>query len=532
MIEKITQFLDKRGMRKFYFFAILLGSLLCIIVITLMCVWASEQEGGFLTVIKEDYYHLFLFLFCIFFLIFFIFFIFIHKYEEKNSINYFSHIDVPIIFISEDYRIFWSNIDNISVFKDYTPIKLLNYLLLNPHCQPIIKNAFDSNVKDSFQQKILFGNDVEKYFNVQVSSVVKASKRKLCSLIFLDITQNKIVEEKYENTQREFQTQTEMLAIINAQLAVQEAGIKEQNEKLVSNQKQLEDQTLKLLKANSDLEEQNYQITVKTGYITDSIKYAKTIQEASLPSSEQMNRFFENFVLYRPKDIVSGDFYWISMQETYTFVVLGDCTGHGVPGAFMSMIGIRILVELINENKLNCPSVILEAMHDRIVSALKQNITENEDGMDIAICKIEISDKPEEGKFKLTYAGAKQSIFIKETKNQEVVQIKPDRRGIGGNAFSDIFFFTDQEFYLSSGDRIYITSDGYRDQNNSKHKRFGIKRFIQLLQELTPYELNKQKKIIEDTIDTWQGYEEQRDDISLIGFQLGESLPEPLVAIL
>ncbi|MCQ2975414.1 MAG: SpoIIE family protein phosphatase [Bacteroidales bacterium] len=344
-----------------------------------------------------------------------------------------------------------------------------------------------------------------------------------CCLVLKKLFQKR---QKLANQQREFQTQSEMFSLITAQMEVQQVAIQEQNDLLSSQHKQLELQANMLQSNNEELEKRNLQIIKKTNYITDSIKYAQTIQEAMLPSNEQMSSFFDNFVIYRPKDIVSGDFYWLSVNENYIWAVLGDCTGHGVPGAFMSMIGVRLLGELINENKIDRPSVILEAMHDKIVAALKQDITENTDGMDIAICRFKrVIDQ--EYDYELKYAGAKQPIYIKRKDNPDVEVTASDRRGIGGQTFADVFFFEDYDYKLNIGDRIYLTSDGIKDQNNVLRKRFGSKRIKMMINYIYTEKIADQKRYFEQILNHWQGLEEQRDDISLWGIELGDKIIMP-----
>ena len=313
-----------------------------------------------------------------------------------------------------------------------------------------------------------------------------------------------------------------MLSLITAQMEVQQAGIKEQNEVLSEQHKRLEEQAQKLTDAFQELELRNKQITIKTNYITDSIKYAQTIQEAMLPSEEQLSAFFDNFIIYRPKDIVSGDFYWLSITPEYTFAVIGDCTGHGVPGAFMSMIGIRLLGELINENKMYTPSTILKTMHEKIQAALKQDVSENNDGMDIAICRFRRTDSQDRNQWEMKFAGAKQPIFIYRKSLNDVETVEADRRGIGGQSYAEEFAFTDHDLMLDNGDRIYLTTDGIKDQNNIMRKRFGTVRVKMMISMTYTEKIQDQKMFADALLNNWEGLEEQRDDISLWGFELND----------
>ena len=241
-----------------------------------------------------------------------------------------------------------------------------------------------------------------------------------------------------------------------------------------------------------------------------------------LPGEEQMEAFFDNFIVFRPKDIVSGDFYWMSITPEYTFAAIGDCTGHGVPGAFMSMIGIRLLGELINENKVYTPSAILETMHEKIHTALKQNVSENNDGMDIAICRFKRIGTDDQHQWEMKFAGAKQPIFIYNRSNNEVNTVDADRRGIGGQTYTEEYTFTDHDLLLNNGDRIYMTTDGIKDQNNIMRKRFGTSRLKMMIAMTYTERIQDQKMFVDTLLNNWEGLEEQRDDISLWGFELND----------
>lgn len=430
----------------------------------------------------------------------------------------------PTLILDDNFNIKWNNLGQIDYLADIETKRIVSivsgYQKENLNIQQCLNNGeaavFENQIKINGQETAF----IIKFFSINKGK----SKLSMVCMLF-NIEKEKTAEKKIDALQRELQMQNEMLSLITAQMEVQQAGIKEQNEKLTEQHKKMEAQAQMLILANKELETQNKQITVKSGYITDSIKYAQTIQEAMLPSVEQMSGFYESFIIYRPKDIVSGDFYWLSIKEKYCFAILGDCTGHGVPGAFMSLIGIRILGELINENNIDRPSVILEAMHERIVQSLKQNYTENDDGMDIAICRIERTEKSNHN-FNIQYAGAKQPIFIKRKNRDKAEIINCDRRGIGGHSYNNFFFFEDNDFSLDFGDRIYLTSDGIKDQNNISRKRFGTKQLIELLGKSALTNMADQKYIIEETLNNWQGLEEQRDDISLWGFELSDITPE------
>lgn len=267
-------------------------------------------------------------------------------------------------------------------------------------------------------------------------------------------------------------------------------------------------------------------IKLKNDLITDSIRYALTIQQAILPSPERFAQVFsDHFILFRPKDIVSGDFYWFAnipakagVNERY-YVATVDCTGHGVPGAFMSMIGNSILNELVIEKGIVMPSQILEALNTQIRIALKQDRigkNVNSDGMDISICMFE---KKPDGKVLMTFSGAKTTLYYTVQKRAEVFQIKGDKKTIGGVQIEGRIF-TDQERLFSPGDAIYLTTDGYVDQNNPHREKFGSIRFIKLLEQITHLTMAVQREELIRALDEHQQESEQRDDITVVGLRI------------
>ena len=441
--------------------------------------------------------------------------------SDLSYANYSQNADIPMFILTEKKSLVWNNFKNIEYLSTENPQQIVSMIFDDKESDEKLDDCLKSG-KSTFYEKTLKFNNQSYWFHITLKKV--DSNKNFVSCVLSDISNMKEANERIDNQQRELQMQAEMLSLITAQMEVQQAGIKEQNELLSAQHKQLEQQARMLQDANDELEYRNKQIITKTSYITDSIKYAQTIQEAMLPAANQLEtNFFNNFIIYKPKDIVSGDFYWYSVTNEYVFAVLGDCTGHGVPGAFMSMIGTRILGELINENKMDIPSVILETMHERIVAALKQDETENNDGMDIAICRIKKLDNQS---FELKYAGAKQPIFIKRKDTDEVEQVPADRRGIGGHSYANFFFFEDRDYTLNSGDRIYLTTDGIKDQNNMLRKRFGTKRLEMMLSITSTTDIRDQ------IVSNWQGLEEQRDDISLWGIELSGESPKPNDAII
>jgi serine phosphatase RsbU (regulator of sigma subunit) len=274
-----------------------------------------------------------------------------------------------------------------------------------------------------------------------------------------------------------------------------------------------------------EIQDQRDKLKQQNLHIRSSIEYATNIQQAILPDTNLISKYFESFILYRPKDIVSGDFYWFSYfpenngSPAKTFIAAVDCTGHGVPGAFMSMIGNRLLNEIVNERKIFEPNEILETLNSEVQTALRQEQTDNHDGMDLGLCVIE---NGQSGNINITYSGAKRPLFVARQSNKnEVLTLKGDRKSIGGHGKSkEIIDFTNKRLTLSAGDIIYLSSDGIIDQNGPSRIRFGSKRLRNLIVEISDLSMPQQLKKIENELDRYMEGTEQRDDITLLGIKL------------
>ncbi len=262
---------------------------------------------------------------------------------------------------------------------------------------------------------------------------------------------------------------------------------------------------------------QNRKIEIQNQNINASISYAKDIQQAILPIDSNLQQYFEHFVIYKPKDIVSGDLYWFSEIGSYVFLAVIDCTGHGVPGAFMSMIANRLISSVVNEQNIFSPAEILKHLDLGVSKALKQDQTENKDGMDVCLIRL---DK-QENNVEMIFAGAKRSLIYYDGQKKEIRTIKGDRTSIGGiTERRKELNFTNKGLSLKKGDILYLSSDGYIDQNNTNRKRFGTKRLMILLREIAHLDMNEQRSILLKVMQEFQGSAEQRDDITLLVVKL------------
>jgi ligand-binding sensor domain-containing protein/serine phosphatase RsbU (regulator of sigma subunit) len=286
---------------------------------------------------------------------------------------------------------------------------------------------------------------------------------------------------------------------------------------------QLREEKEKVEVINKEVSEQKAIIEAKNHDITDSIKYAKNIQEALLPPLNNLHKEMkEAFVLYQPKDIVSGDFYWFAKRNNKRFVASVDCTGHGVPGAFMSIIGNTLLNEIVTEKNITQPAEILNELHTGVKTSLKQSESENErrDGMDIALCSLN-----EEGNL-LEYSGANRPLWIfrKNKQGEEVFEmIKANKFPIGGMELheNEKRKFTNHSIPVEKGDMIYLFSDGYADQfGGPKGKKFMVGNMQKLVSEIYLKPLPEQEKTLFRAFHEWKGELEQIDDVLVIGFRI------------
>lgn len=284
--------------------------------------------------------------------------------------------------------------------------------------------------------------------------------------------------------------------------------VKKQKENL---ERIVEERTKQIKAQNKELNRRNEEIKRKNKDITSSINYAKRIQDAMLPiQNEITSAFDDSFILFKPRDIVSGDFYWFAKKNGKIVITAVDCTGHGVPGAFMSLIGSEILSSIVGQNVLDAAQ-ILEKMNKYVVAALKQEETSNQDGMDMALCVIDPQEK------RVDFAGAKNPLVY--IKDEEVHYIKGSRKGIGGHQEKGVY--TMESIHYETPTYFYIFSDGYQDQfGGPKNRKFMIKRLRNLLLDIHKLPGERQKAILDETIEDWMKNREQTDDILLMGFRL------------
>jgi serine phosphatase RsbU (regulator of sigma subunit) len=250
----------------------------------------------------------------------------------------------------------------------------------------------------------------------------------------------------------------------------------------------------------------------------DSINYAKRIQDAMLPSDELIRNYFpESFIYFKPRDIVSGDFYWFSVQDNKLFIAIVDCTGHGVPGAFMSLIGNSLLNHIVNEKKIHDPALILTELNNGVNLALSQKKPgddEREDGMDLTLCCFDKNKKD------LKIACANHTAII--ITDGEIHEFHGDEISIG-ESYSKVanLQFTNHNFPFKENSMMYLFSDGYQDQiGGPKNKKFMVGNFINFLTQNQSEAMNLQFDKLNEKFKEWKGDNKQTDDILVMGIRL------------
>jgi serine phosphatase RsbU (regulator of sigma subunit) len=275
--------------------------------------------------------------------------------------------------------------------------------------------------------------------------------------------------------------------------------------------------TAEVVRQKAEIELQAQKIEVLYKQVTDSIRYAKRIQEAILPPDTYVKKLLpDSFVLYKPKDIVSGDFYWFDQIDGKVMFAAVDCTGHGVPGAFMSIVGHNLLKQIVGRNTTTQPAKILDELNKGVRDTLHQRSFDestSKDGMDITLCSIDWQTS------ELEFAAAFNPLYL--VRDGEIFEIKGNKFSVGIYLEKETRNFTNHKLKMKKGDVIYIFSDGYADQfGGPKGKKFMQNQFRNLLFDIHRKPMPEQKRILDSTIEHWRGNEDQVDDILVIGVRV------------
>jgi serine phosphatase RsbU (regulator of sigma subunit) len=367
--------------------------------------------------------------------------------------------------------------------------------------------------KSAYNYHILFGNIKDSILNEENSQQINE------------------MQAKYDNDKQE-----QEISLLNKDKEIQSANLKQQKANLKQQKIVIIAVVCGLLlslvfaifvfrqytekqKANTELQSAYHLIEEKNKDITDSINYAKRIQTAILPSVEHIQNFLpESFINYQPKDIVSGDFYWFTEKNGKLIIAVADCTGHGVPGAFMSMIGNDLLTQIIIEKGITQPNLILTHLHEGVKNALKQDAdsSKTKDGMDIALIAINKNDHSA-----IEYAGALRPLWAVKKTDGTLTEYKADKHSIGGAYSAEQKEFTNNPISLQKGDVIYLFTDGYADQfGGEQGKKFMSKNMKELLRGIRDLTMEEQKNKIHASFTDWKKNREQVDDVLVIGIRI------------
>lgn len=270
-------------------------------------------------------------------------------------------------------------------------------------------------------------------------------------------------------------------------------------------------------RANHQLKEQKDQIQEKNREIVDSINYAKRIQASILPPIEQFKEQLDAFIMYKPKDIVAGDFYWMEKVDDIIYFAAADCTGHGVPGAMVSVVCSNALTKSLVEEGIREPAKILNRTRELVIERFTRSGEEIKDGMDISLCCLQPSNQS--GIIQSQWAGANNPLWIIRKDSDQIEEIKADKQPIG--KYDNSQAFTNHQVELHKGDSIYLFTDGYLDQfGGEKGKKFKSANLKKLFLKIRNSAMKAQFETVTQTFENWQGDHEQVDDVCVIGVRL------------
>ncbi len=295
------------------------------------------------------------------------------------------------------------------------------------------------------------------------------------------------------------------------EIELQKQDILQKNEELQVQKEELQVQKEEILRQKELLSQHNK-------LLTDSVNYASTIQVAVLPTNDAIKKYFNGFIIYLPKDIVSGDFYWFNdTNPNYLYFIIGDCTGHGVPGAFLSLIVVYLLNSIVNEKKIEDPKEILHTLNSMFNDYLHKRDNQNRDGVELGIIRFDKNNMQN-----IVYSAAKTNIFIYSAIEKSLHRYRGTRKSIGFSAVPNsnkALAFENLEIKMDSNNTLYCATDGFVDQNDKSRKRFGTKAFINMITESANLPLQQQKISYIKALENFKREEPQRDDITFIALK-------------
>jgi serine phosphatase RsbU (regulator of sigma subunit) len=364
-------------------------------------------------------------------------------------------------------------------------------------------------LKDSLSSKDI----INKLRDVQISAIKDQKEAEISELTQKNTIQDLAIAEQ-EAKERNLFLGIMLISIVLFFLIFVMFNNVKKNKKLHYRSQIIEQQSKDISLKNNQLEQSNKEIT-------DSIIYAKRIQNAILPPNRIVKKYLpESFILYRPKDIVAGDFYWMEEKNGKIFIAAADCTGHGVPGAMVSVICNNGLNRSVREHGIIDTGRILDKTREIIIQEFEKSDEDVKDGMDISLLCLNTDEYEDSDDFvKVQWSGANNPLWIIRNGKFEIEEIKPDKQPVGKYAESQNF--TSHNFYLHKGDTIYLLTDGFQDQfGGEKGKKFKALQLKELLISISKQEMNIQHQILVDTFEEWRGSIEQIDDVCIVGIRL------------
>lgn len=314
--------------------------------------------------------------------------------------------------------------------------------------------------------------------------------------------------EKEESEKSKLQKEYENLRIQTSELEVTNNYLVAATWRERDLKKKLSDTLEELSKTKEIVESQNKRIS-------ESINYARKIQLAINPTeTDLINQFSDSFILYIPKDVISGDFPWLFKIKEYLYLAAVDCTGHGVPGAMMSMIGNLLLNDIVNDGNVLLPSVILKRLHFAVVQTLKQDLSDSNsnDGMDIGLCRINLTTR------EIVFSGAHRPLFL--LRNNQVEILSGDKFPIGGMHYKGLNSFTDQILEFRENDTLFLFTDGFPDQiGGSERKKLMVKNLKTFIEANSECKMQDLKIRLSEYYNNWKGSNKQIDDILVLGIR-------------
>ena len=375
------------------------------------------------------------------------------------------------------------------------------------------RSKFELNKKEiphiHFKNPIILGNEVLGLLNLYVGKDVEIREKDINFLGNICYSLAQIIKQK--QLQISLEEQKTNQNILNQKLFAQSLEVEQQNINIASKNSELSIQKEELQATVDALAEAKNRIIGQHKNITDSINYAKNIQSAMLTNNKIISTYFAggHFILFKPKETVSGDFYYVNKVDDNLIFSVADCTGHGVPGGFITILGITYLHDIIRRTETDTPGEVLNILRLRIKEIFKTFGNDNNNGLDIAFCAVNTKTNV------LQYAGAYNPLWI--IRNSELIEIKATRNPIG--FYPKEKPFKNNEIQLQNNDKIYIFTDGYQDQFGTNNKKFTSKRFKQLIISVSHLPMPEQNDILLNTLKDWQGDTDQIDDITVMGIE-------------